>query len=447
MADTDPHPNAAVLYALALRLSPLLEPSRVTQACLEGCADLINSPHALLLSDDLPPAALGMPIPEPESIRALLEQPAVQAVKQLLGISVLPSTNALIPGKLLFAASLPSSVAAPALLLFTRATPLERSSRQTLSAALPLISQTLDRARHYQQSQHGLVSRNDAVARLAHDIRSPLVATHASIEVVQRLLRGYTVPATVSEALSMGLRSVQNAVELCTDLLELSRLQHGLPLTMQPVALERLINDTCQMLQPLAQQRSLRLSAEIPTGTLTLTGDERLLGRALINLINNGLRFAPPYGLVHVAVAPYTTSGGYLISVRDNGPGIKPADRERIFQPFMQGAGEAGYGQGLGLALCAEVAQAHGGKIWVEDAPEGGARFLLWLPDSHLNHGIGRFMRLSANYRLIAPLAAVPAWRKTVPRHDAARHEGGLGSRWLLREERARFARGNWRCE
>jgi signal transduction histidine kinase len=245
---------------------------------------------------------------------------------------------------------------------------------------MPLVGHTLERARRHASRQAAAPSRDDAVNRLAHDIRSPLVATQAALDVAQRLLRGQPAPPAVSQALATGMRSVQAAVELCDDLLELSRLQHGVMITPRPVPLERLIADTCLMMEPLAQQKGLRLLAPPPDPALRTLGDERLLRRMLTNLVANGLRFAPPGGHVTAEGLPGDGPGTLLLRVSDDGPGIPPAERERVFVPFAQGQGEAGRGTGLGLAFCREVAHAHGGSIWVEDRPGGGTSFLVRLP-------------------------------------------------------------------
>jgi signal transduction histidine kinase len=369
------------LYRLALRLGPLLEPQEAVAGALEACAALVAADAGLLLADGMPPAALGVPVPGSEAASTILCAPLVRAAADLIGVSVLPEGAAPLPG-MAVAAALPGPRGRQGVLLLSRSAGpgFDREARSALATALPLVGQTLSRSRRHTELRGSEIARNGAVGRLAHDIRSPLVAAHASIEVVQRLLRHQQVPAPVFAALATGLRSVQTAVELCGDLLEVSRLQGGFTISPQAVPLARLLEETVQMLQPVAAQRAIALEANRPEAELQAVGDERLLRRMLTNLVSNGLRFAPHGGVVHVEALRGSQPGSVQLRVSDNGPGILPEDRERIFVPFMQGRGESSRGTGLGLALCREIAQAHGGQIWVEARPGGGTVFAVRLP-------------------------------------------------------------------
>ena len=375
-----PQPDPGKLYELALQLAPLLEPAETMGGALSACATLAAADAGLLLADELPPAALGVRAPSSEEAEQIAAAPAVRAAAEMLGVSLLPPGAAPLPGAALIAAAVPGATGKQGLLLLARPTPFDREGRGLLASALPLVGKTLERARRHARLSAAAPSRDAAVSRLAHDIRSPLVATQAALDVAQRRLRGTPAPEPVLQALATGLRSIQAAVELCNDLLEMSRLQHGFTITPRPVPLERLLTDTCLMMEPLAAQRGLSLQAPPPDPGLRALGDERLLRRLLTNLVANGLRFAPPGGFVAVEGLPGDTPGTLLLRVSDNGPGIPPAERERVFVPFAQGQGEVGRGTGLGLALCREVAHAHGGSIWAEDRPGGGTSFVVRLP-------------------------------------------------------------------
>jgi signal transduction histidine kinase len=380
---TQDDPDRGGLYRLALRLGPLLEPAEAVRGALEACAELAGADTGLLLAEGLPPAALGVPEPSPAEARAIAATPPVRAAAELLGVSALPPGAAPLPGPALVAAGLHGPAGPQGVLLLGRAgaPAFERTPRTALAAAMPLVAQALERARRHGAMRNAGHARDAAVGRLAHDIRSPLVATHASIDVVQRLLRDQPVPRPVFDALATGMRSVQAAVELCNDLLEVSRLQNGFAIVARPVPVERLVADTCQMLRPVADQQHVALEADGLGPGLRIAGDERLLRRLLTNLVANALRFAPAGGFVRVEGLPGDEPGTILLRVSDNGPGIPPADQERVFLAFAQGAGEQARGTGLGLALCREVAHAHGGQIWAEDRPGGGTRLVVKLPE------------------------------------------------------------------
>ncbi|NWF81219.1 MAG: HAMP domain-containing histidine kinase [Chloroflexi bacterium] len=383
MRDPSPKPSSTVaLFNLALRLSPLLEAGEATRVTLEACAGLAGADAGLLLADELPPAAYGVPMPDPAEVAAIAATPAVRATSQLIGVGALPPGVVPLPGPAPIAAAIPGAQGPQGVLLLARAGSrrFERSARTELTTALPLVGQTLERARRFARLHRADYLRDGVVARLAHDIRSPLVATHAAIEVAQRLLRDREVPPAVFEALQAGLRSVQTAVELCDDMLEVARLQQGFRIVPQPVSVAELISEICQVLQPIALQRGIVLTNQGAYPALQVAGDERLLQRMLTNLVSNGLRFAPAGGFVAVEGVPGDEPGTILLRVSDNGPGIPPAAREQIFLPFVQGGGEAQRGVGLGLALCREVVEAHRGRIWVTERPGGGCVFVVRLP-------------------------------------------------------------------
>ncbi len=126
-------------------------------------------------------------------------------------------------------------------------------------------------------------------------------------------------------------------------------------------------------------QQRITLQSDIVPANLTGTADQWLLRRVVRNLLSNALRFTPAGETIIIHVRCQDDQA-ILLTVADRGPGVAPADRERIFEPFVQGEGESTRGFGLGLAFCREVVHAHGGQIWVEDNPGGGSRFCMRLP-------------------------------------------------------------------
>jgi signal transduction histidine kinase len=132
-----------------------------------------------------------------------------------------------------------------------------------------------------------------------------------------------------------------------------------------------------------ADSRNVRLSLRIEVEAHALEGDDERLAHALVKLLENAVKFSPARGDVTLTVA--VSGGAVQFAVRDQGPGVAPEDSERIFTRFYQAERTAKShpdGYGLGLAVAQVIADAHGGSIYVESAPEQGATFILSLPIS-----------------------------------------------------------------
>jgi signal transduction histidine kinase len=109
--------------------------------------------------------------------------------------------------------------------------------------------------------------------------------------------------------------------------------------------------------------------------------DPVLIDQVVSNLLENAIRFSPPHGEVTISVAPWRS--GVQVRVADQGPGIAPADRDRVFDAFTQlgeAAPDAAGGSGLGLAISRAIVLAHGGRIWIEGTPAGGTAVAFELP-------------------------------------------------------------------
>ncbi len=134
------------------------------------------------------------------------------------------------------------------------------------------------------------------------------------------------------------------------------------------------------MMRERAAEGDVRLVLAVAQGVDTVVADERRLRQIVFNLLSNAVKFTPPGG--SVVVAAERMGAATRVSVSDTGPGVAPADRERIFEEFQQTElGErTGEGTGLGLSLSRRLVELHGGRIWVEDAPGGGSTFAFTLP-------------------------------------------------------------------
>jgi two-component system phosphate regulon sensor histidine kinase PhoR len=166
------------------------------------------------------------------------------------------------------------------------------------------------------------------------------------------------------------------------ELLELSRIESGeLSMTREPVNVGGAVQTAAERLRPMAEKGHVALSVDVPADLPGVSGDRVSLERAIVNLINNAIKFTPEGGAVRVVARP--DSGGVTIEVIDNGAGIEPQDLPRVFERFYKAdrARRAG-GTGLGLAVVKHTAEAHGGRVEAESRLGEGSTFRIWLPAS-----------------------------------------------------------------
>ena len=214
-------------------------------------------------------------------------------------------------------------------------------------------------------------------ADAAHELRTPLTALKGSMEVALRAPRS---EADYQQVLRAALEDVDRLVQLAEDLLLLSRASAGSGVPAQPVDLEPLVLEALELGSRLARGTgvTVRLDAAVPA---TVRGDATALRRAMVNLVENAVKYTPAGGAVTLSLA--RAGAEVLFSVEDTGIGLDPADAERIFEPFVRldadRSRETG-GSGLGLAIARSIALAHGGAIAVQSAPRSGSRFTLRLP-------------------------------------------------------------------
>ena len=214
-------------------------------------------------------------------------------------------------------------------------------------------------------------------ADAAHELRTPLTALKGTLEVA---LRSDRSGAEYRAALASALEEVERLVRLAEDLLLLSRATAGPESPRARVELESLVLDVADVGARLAKDRSVtvRVGSMAPVAVL---GDAGSLRRALLNLVENGVKYTPAGGRVEVSVAAAT--GEAVIAVEDTGPGIDPRDAGRIFEPFVRldaARDRESGGSGLGLAIARSIVVAHRGTLEVERPAAGGSRFILRLP-------------------------------------------------------------------
>lgn len=207
-----------------------------------------------------------------------------------------------------------------------------------------------------------MLSHKSLLAYTSHELRTPLTRLRLSLE----MLSAPTTAVAREAAVRAAKRDLAELDALIDDILLSSRLDAASGQTLQLEELDLLA---------LVAEEAARFDVEVHGDWITLQGDERLLRRAVRNLLDNVQRHAPGAA---PQVSLTAVQGGGIIRVCDRGPGIPPADAQRIFEPFERLSGR-GDGNGLGLALVRRIARQHGGDARCLPRPGGGACFEIWL--------------------------------------------------------------------
>jgi signal transduction histidine kinase len=212
-------------------------------------------------------------------------------------------------------------------------------------------------------------ARRKLIASVSHDLRTPITSLQLLAEAIDDDI---VDQATRRDYLGRMTTHVRQLAVLIEDLFELSRLESGdIRWSMEQVRLSELLAETVEAMQPHAAAGGVAVRAEV-AGDIAARGNPEQLQRVLFNLIQNAIRHTPADGSVTVRAEP---GGGVVeIEVADTGEGIAAADRERVFQPFVQGNGRESRSDGaagLGLAIARAIVEAHGGRIWLADAALG----------------------------------------------------------------------------
>jgi signal transduction histidine kinase len=221
--------------------------------------------------------------------------------------------------------------------------------------------------------EHLFDARTQLVTWASHDLRTPLASMQAMLEALED---GLAEPERYLPALREQVRALGILVD---DLFELARIDAGaLTLELREARLRGLVETCLRGLEAEAAQKRVVLEADV-AGELTVLCAPEKIERVLFNLLANALRHTPSDG--SVAVRAGGADGAVRVSVEDTGEGIDPGAADRMFERFWRGdRARSGGGAGLGLAIARALVEAHGGTIWAESRPGGGARISFTLP-------------------------------------------------------------------
>jgi PAS domain S-box-containing protein len=237
----------------------------------------------------------------------------------------------------------------------------------------------LDNARLYEAAESANRAKDEFLATLSHELRTPMTAIAGWAHMLQL---GMTDSATTKLAVDTILRSARTQTELIDDLLDLSRVVAGtLHLNIATVDVTNIVEDTIVAARPAADAKRLRIEL-LPAPSLLVRGDDRRLRQIVWNLISNAVKFTPPDGRVQIELV--VRGAMAHINVTDTGQGIDPAFLPYVWDRFRQADSSTSRqhgGLGLGLAVVRHLVELHGGSVQVESAGVGrGATFSVALP-------------------------------------------------------------------
>ncbi|GAP12564.1 protein containg PAS domain S-box [Longilinea arvoryzae] len=221
--------------------------------------------------------------------------------------------------------------------------------------------------------------REDLSAMIYHDLRSPLANMISSLDILASLLP-LDENDTLKSVFQIATRSTERMQRLISSLLDIHRLEAGQSIANRTeVSIASLVGDALDSVVPMVDTKHLSVTQELAPDLPPAFVDSDMIRRVVTNLLDNASKFTPMNGVLRITAC---RKGEWIeVGVSDSGPGIPPEAHEAIFNKFTRLHTERmPKGLGLGLAFCRLAVQSHGGKIWVEDEPGHGSRFLFTLP-------------------------------------------------------------------
>jgi two-component system, OmpR family, sensor histidine kinase KdpD len=375
--------QTAALYELSRRLSSVSTLAEIAQTTVNHVQDTFDSPAAIFLPDETGQRLVlqaGTPGFEPENDGFPVAdwvfrhgQPAGRFTDTLAGAGCYYAplqTSGQVIGTL--AVRFPVG--------YSRS--LAADQRHLLGSFSSQVALALERARLSEQARRArLLEETEKLQTtllnsISHDLRTPLASITGSLSSLlddADLLTAGAQQELIHTAYEQALRLNR----LVGNLLDMTRLESGaMKVIRQPYDVQELIGATLAQMPHRLHGRTVRRI--IPDHLPPLAIDLSLMIQALMNLVDNALKYSPPAESVEIEASK---QGNMVhIAVRDRGPGLPEGELERIFAKFYRLDGAAAGGTGLGLSIARGIVEAHDGRIWAENRPDGGATFTLALP-------------------------------------------------------------------
>jgi signal transduction histidine kinase len=248
------------------------------------------------------------------------------------------------------------------------------SSEQILAQVAQLVAVTMENARLLRETQEAVRARDEVLAVVSHDLRTPLNNVRLALRLLQDQSGG--VSPTLFDRIE---RNVHHMSRLVEDLVDLARIEcNRLRISAHGERVHDILQAALALMQPQADDARVELLTHAVSANLRVRADRHRTLQVLCNLIGNAIKFTPPSGKVQISVEERGRE--VCFHVADSGPGIGPEDAPHIFARFFQARSSRPGGLGLGLYIAKAVVDAHGGRIWFHSEPGRGTTFSFTLP-------------------------------------------------------------------
>lgn len=253
-----------------------------------------------------------------------------------------------------------------------------RYSEEDLALAEKLASRAallVDNARLYRLAQEAVRARDDMVAAVSHDLRTPLHVIRHAAQILESDDLSRETRARTLEAIAQCTAQMERFV---VGVLDVARLEAGaFPIERVPADARALLEDAALFVVPMAEEKSVSLTIE-RGDPVPVYVDADAVRRAIGNVLGNAVKFVPERGAVRASVS--AEAGAVRVRIEDTGPGIPPEEIPRLFDRFWRSERRLGSGSGLGLAIAKGIVDLHGGEILVESTVGRGSTFVIVLP-------------------------------------------------------------------
>lgn len=219
--------------------------------------------------------------------------------------------------------------------------------------------------------------KDEFISIASHELKTPLTSVKGYMHLVYRTLQNDNKEMALSH-LAKANGQLDKLNELIVDLLDISKMENGkMKFNMQPFCADKMVNNVVEMLQQSNPDFTITKVGEAKE---TIIGDEMRLEQVVINFITNAIKYAPGANLVNVTT--HIADGKFYLAVKDFGIGISEEQQRKIFEKFYRVEDESNrfHGLGIGLYICAEIIERHGGNIGVKSALNEGSEFYFNIP-------------------------------------------------------------------